>query len=88
MGEAKRRALNHQQKNELMDRLEEIPDNLDPLEKAKRIVNATLVYATEEERVAILTDMENGGYEAVLNMLKNYKIPAGFDPADRPWNRS
>ena len=91
MGQVKRKmsAQHHTALNDLCDRIDAVPAK-DSLSFVKAIVAETLKFpgTTEETRLAILTEMENGGYEALLHMLQTTKIPEGFDPNDRPWNRS
>ena len=75
----------------LVDRIEAATGpEVDRLSRVKAIVAEMLKFpgTSEETRLAILTEMENGGYEALLRMLMNTKIPDGFDPNDRPWNRN
>jgi hypothetical protein len=76
--------------NDLLDRLDAFPARSDPLGFVKTLVAETLKFpgASEEERLAVLTEMEAGGYEALLHMLRIQEIPAGFNPNDRPWNRN
>ena len=77
--------------NDLVDRIETATGpEVDRLSPVKAIVAETLKFpgTTEETKLAILTEMENGGYEALLRMLMNKKIPDDFDPNDRPWNRN
>jgi hypothetical protein len=91
LGEAKRKAAADKRKilNDLCGRIDAIPVH-DPLTWVKAVVAEHLKVpgTTEETKLAILTGMENGGYEAFLRMLQAEKIPEGFDPNDRPWNRS
>ena len=94
LGEAKRRKMSAEHRtalNALCDQIEAATGpEVDPLSRVKAIVAETLKFpgTTEEIRLAILTEMENGGYESLLQMLKNTKIPTDFDPDDRPWNRN
>jgi hypothetical protein len=93
MGEAKRKmsAERRAALNAMCDRIEAATGpEIDWLSRVKAIVAETLKFpgTSEETRLAILTEMENGGYEALLHMLMNTKIPADFDPNDRPWNRN
>ena len=92
MGEAKRRKMSAEHRaalNAMCDRIGALPSG-DPLSRVKAIVAETLKFpgTTEETKLAILTEMENGGYEALLHMLMNTKIPDDFDPNGRPWNRN
>jgi hypothetical protein len=89
MGEAKRKAERRAALNDLCDRIEAIPPG-DKLAWVKAMVAETLKRpeATEETKLAVLAEMENGGYEALLHMLMNQEIPEGFDPKNRPWNRN
>ena len=92
MGEAKRRKMSAEHRaalNAMCDRVEAIPRSGD-LAWIKAMVAESLKFpgTTKETKLAILTEMENGGYEALLRMLMNRKIPGGFDPNDRPWNRN
>jgi hypothetical protein len=75
--------------NALMQRIEAIPLGENRLEWVKAMVAETLRWpgTSEEMKAAVLIEMENGGYEALLQHLLNVKIPADFDPKDRPWNR-
>jgi hypothetical protein len=84
MDNARRIAL-----NALMRRIEAIPLGTDLLSWVKTMVAETLKLpgATEEDKIKILAEMENGGYEALLHMLMTTKIPADFDPNNPPWNR-
>ena len=93
MGEAKRKKMSAEHRaalNAMCDRIEAATGLIDRLSCVKAIVAETLKFpgTTEETKLAILTEMENGGYEALLHMLMNTKIPDGFDPNDRPWNRN
>jgi hypothetical protein len=76
--------------NDLMRRIEALPLGTDRLTWVKSMVAETLKFpgTSEETKLAILTEMENGGYEALLHMLLNTKIPADFDPNNPPWNRN
>ena len=76
--------------NELMRRIEALPLGTDRLAWVKSMVAETLKVpgTTEETKLAVLTEMENGGYEALLHMLLTTKIPADFDPNNPPWNRN
>lgn len=87
MGEAKRKR--REALNAMCDRIEALPLD-DPLAWVKAMVAETLKHpeTTEEDRLAILTEMESGGYEALLRMLQTREIPEGFDPDNRPWNRN
>ena len=89
MGEAKQKAARRAALNAMCDRIDTLPPG-DPLAMVKVMVAETLKHpeVTEEDRLAILTEMESGGYQALLHMLMNRKIPEGFDPTDRPWNRN
>jgi hypothetical protein len=73
----------------MCDRIAALPSG-DPLSRVKTMVAETLKLpgTTEKDKLAILTEMENGGYEALEHLLLNTKIPDGFDPSDRPWNRN
>ena len=94
MGEAKRRKMSAERRaalNALCDRIEAATGpEVDPLSRVKAIVAETLKLpgTTEKDKLEILTEMENGGYEALLHMLMNRKVPDDFDPNDRPWNRN
>ena len=94
MGEAKRRKMSAEHRaalNAMCDRIEAATGpEVDRLSRVKAMVAETLKFpgTTEETKIAILTEMENGGYEALLHMLMNTKIPDDFDPNDRPWNRN
>ena len=77
MGEAKRKksAEQHAALNAMCDRIDALPSG-DPLSLVKAMVAETLKFpgTTAETRLAILTEMENGGYEALLRMLRLRKI--------------
>lgn len=92
MGESKRKKMSAEHRaalNAMCDRVEAIPRSGD-LAWVKAMVAESLKFpgTTEETRLAILTEMENGGYEALLRMLRDTKLPDDFDPNDRPWNRN
>ena len=62
---------------------------VEPLARVKALVAEMLKFpgAPEKMKAELLSEMENGGYEKLLHMLMNRKIPDDFDPSDRPWNR-
>jgi hypothetical protein len=84
------RELTREEKNALCDRIDAIPHRGDSLAVVKAMVAETLKApgVTEQDRIEVLTAMENGGYEALAHKLLNTKIPADFDPKNRPWNRN
>jgi hypothetical protein len=94
IGEAKRKKMSAEHRtalNAVCDRIDAATGaETDRLSHVKIMVAEMLKFpgTTEETRLAILTEMENGGYEALLRMLMNTNIPDGFDPDDRPWNRN
>jgi hypothetical protein len=74
--------------NEVCDRIDALPVTMDQLTRVKVMVAEMIKHPdlTEAERIDLLASMEDGGYEALANMLANRKLPEGFDPANRPWN--